>query len=104
VLSLLGSANPDQILSAAAAAERMRQAAGATWHEIVQPPPPMAQPTSGTEIEDDLDLILDKLAELSGWEANFARSVASRSIFSEKQIGIIQRIARKLRRAAKAAA
>jgi len=103
VLGLLGSVHSGEILNAAAVAERLRRAAGVSWHEILQPPMPVAQPTRGTEIEEDLDLILDNVATLTGWEQNFARSVASRSIFSEKQTDVIRRIAAKLRRTARAA-
>jgi hypothetical protein len=103
VLGLLGSSHPGEIVNAAQAAERMRRQAGLSWHDIVQPPA-VAQPTRGTDIEDDIDLILDNLAELSGWDLNFARSIASRSAFSDKQVAIVRRISGRLRRAARSAA
>jgi len=92
VLGLLGSDHPGEVVNAAQAAERMRRQAGLSWHDIVQSPPPVVQPTKETEIEDDLDFLLDNLDELSGWDLTFARSVANRSAFSEMQIVIIRRM------------
>jgi hypothetical protein len=103
LLGMLGSSHDGEVVNAARAAERMRKTAGLTWHQVLVPLP-VVQPTRATDIEDDLDLILDSIDELSGWEARFARSVAAQSKWSEKQIEIIRRTAAKLRRMAKAAA
>jgi hypothetical protein len=61
------------------------------------------QTTRGIDVEDEIDFILDNLDELSGWETNFACSVAGRSGWTESQQAVIKRIAARLRRMARAA-
>ena len=102
VLALLSSDKIGEVAAAAAAATRMQRASGLSWHQILQPP--AALPTRGTDVEHDLDLILDNLDELGSWEAGFAKSVAAQSTWSDKQIAIIQRIAVRVRRMARTAA
>lgn len=102
VLALLSSDKAGEVAAAAAAATRIQRASGLSWHQILQPAP-LIEPNRAIDVEDDLDLLLDSIDELSGWEQRFAKSVAAQAKWTPKQIEIIRRTANKLRRMARAA-
>jgi len=101
LLGMLGSAHDGEVIAAARQAERLRQGAGLTWDDIVQPtlPPPSRVQRADT-LGAAMAFVLDHEDALTPWEREFSRSILmQRSPLSAKQIEIVQRLVEKAQRA-----
>ena len=106
LLGMLGSRHDGEALAAARQAERLRADAGLTWPEILVPrlPPPPRRQNVRT-VTDAIDFVFEHEDALTAWESDFARSIQRQSSpLSPKQIGILERLVEKARRAAAGAA
>jgi len=101
VLGMLGSDHGGEVLAAARQAERLRQQARTTWHEVLQPALP--GPTRHREVETAADAIsycLEFAEALTNWESNFVATLGGqRSPISPKQLAVLDQILTKARRA-----
>jgi hypothetical protein len=77
ICGMLGSAHDGEIAAAGRAANAMVLAAGATWSEILAPPPPRRldppprEPMNKIDVGRAIRLCLDNRAALLDWEAGF---------------------------------
>jgi hypothetical protein len=102
VLGMLGSSHDGEALAAARQAERLRAEAGLSWGEILLPrlPAPRRQHHHVETFADVIEFVLDFEETLTPWERDFAQSLRrQRSPLSPKQIGILERLVEKVRRA-----
>src|SRR5947207_668908 len=102
LLGMLGSSHDGEALAAARRAERLRVDAGLTWAEIVIPrlPPPRPQPRGAMTFAQAIQFVLDHEDALTEWESDFTRSIQRQSSpLSPKQVGILERLVEKARRA-----
>jgi hypothetical protein len=101
LLGMLGSAHDGEIVAAARQPERLRADAGLTWPEILVPrlPPPPRRQNVRT-VTEAIDFVIEREDALTAWESDFARSIPRQSSpLSSKQIGILERLVEKARRA-----
>jgi hypothetical protein len=99
-LSLLASDKPGERLAAADAAIRLLKQRGLTWEQIILPkhtPAPASDRFSRNHdnIKTQIAEILANLSTLNDWEQGFVHDVNGRSVFSEKQRAVIERLYRK---------
>ena len=102
LLGMMGSAHDGEVVAAARQAERLRADAGLTWHDIVLPalPSPRPQRRGAMTLGQAIQFVLDHEDALTAWESDFARSIKRQtSPLSPKQIGILERLVEKVRRA-----
>ena len=102
LLGMMGSAHDGEVVAAARQAERLRADAGLTWHDIVLPalPSPRPQRRGAMTLGQAIQFVLDHEDALTAWESDFARSIQRQSSpLSPKQIGILERLVEKVRRA-----
>ena len=102
LLGMMGSAHDGEVVAAARQAERLRADAGLTWHDIVLPalPSPRPQRRGAMTLGQAIQFVLDHEDALTAWESDFARSIQRQtSTLSPKQIGILERLVEKARRA-----
>jgi hypothetical protein len=107
LLGMMGSTHDGEALAAARQAERLRAEAGLTWPEIIIPAlsPPRRQQRHVETAADAIEFLLDNEEKLTAWEQDFVMSLSrQRSPISTKQIGILDQILAKVRRAAARAA
>jgi hypothetical protein len=103
VLGMLGSNNSNEVLVAAAQAERLRREAGLTWQDVLSPPP--LAPQTVVQVDDAIDVVFGRVDLLSEWERRFVGSISrARYPLSDRQVEVLGRIVEKVRRAGPRAA
>ncbi len=94
VLSRLASDFDGERAAAGLLATRLMKSHGVSWDDLL-PVTPSIQ--TQTDYRADLTLCLHNMLELTPWESEFVRSVATRGRLSPKQVSVVQRIAGTLR-------
>jgi hypothetical protein len=103
ILGMLGSNNTNEVLVAAAQAERLRRDARLTWQDVLSPP--LQAPQTVVQVDDAIDVVFGRVDLLSEWERKFVGSISrARYPLSDKQLEVLERIVEKVRRAPRAAA
>jgi hypothetical protein len=100
VLGMLGSDHDGEVLSAARTAERLRQQAGVTWHDIVAPAAPQetTDDTTASDWRDLLDACCAYWPRLTAWERSFLDQLSRYTRApTAKQILVLHGIARRVR-------
>ena len=111
VLSMLGSDHDGEIAAAGRRAHALVKGAGLTWGDVIGP---TTLPKSGFSSPqrcwrvpatpgECAALCLRWSEVLTGWEAEFCRSLAGRRRISPKQLTVLRRIATKVEAVARAA-
>src|SRR5947207_14282681 len=102
LLGMMGSVHDGEVVAAARQAVRLRADAGLTWRDIVLPalPSPRPQRRGAMALGQAIQFLLDHEDALTAWESDFARSIQRQtSRLSPRQIGILERLVEKVRRA-----
>jgi hypothetical protein len=111
VLSMLGSDHDGEIAAAGRRAHALVKGAGLTWGDVIGPAtlpkPGVSSPHRCWRVPatpgDCAALCLRWSEVLTGWEAEFCRSLAGRRRISPKQLAVLRRIATKVEAVARAA-
>jgi hypothetical protein len=110
VLGMLGSAHDGEVAAAGRRANAMVKGVGLTWGEVIaraapRPQPPHRPPRRWRRVVSPTDaaaLCLHWPEVLTGWEADFCRSIVGRRRISAKQAAVLTRIAAKIEAFARA--
>ena len=110
VLGMLGSDFDGEVAAAGRRADAMVKGAGLTWGQVIapaapRPEPPHRPPRRWRRVVSPTDgaaLCLHWPEVLTGWEADFCRSIVGKRRISAKQAAVIERITAKVEAFARA--
>jgi hypothetical protein len=110
VLGMLGSDHDGEIAAAGRRANTMVKRAGLTWGDVIAPAAPASNAShrpprrwrNPATPSDAAALCLQWPDVLTGWEADFCRSIVGRHRISAKQSAVLARIAAKVEAFARA--